>query len=83
MDYKYVIDSMDECENCIQVAKGSEAWDTIRLALRIAQAVSEEPSEGMIKASMTAWQSPRHPEENARMEFRAMIEQMMREIENE
>lgn len=64
-----------------------EHINTIRLALRIAQAVTDELSEGMIDAAnKSMYMMPVTGEaknETLKVGFRAMIEQMMREIGDE
>lgn len=52
-------------------------YDTIRLALRIADRIQEKPSFEMLMVA------DRHYTKSDSETFRAMIEQMMKEIEND
>lgn len=57
---------------------------TIRLALRIADKVMQEPSEGMVDVYVEeGYGCPTRCRERNAGTFRAMIEQMMKEVEND
>ena len=80
-------DTPQEWVSCAGVIGDRELDETIRFALRLAdKLLGQEPSEGMLDASFDAYwksRSSKEVNEQANMSFTAMIEQAVKEIEND
>lgn len=84
--FKDALDAFNRYQNKMSLVSVEEIQqepiaDTIRLALRIAQAVTEEPSSHMFEAAYKLRNEDNGHDPDYDRVFRAMIEQMMREVQ--
>lgn len=66
---------LERVESHAHIVKGSEVWETIIHALRIADKLMQEPSREMVQHTKTGWHHS--------TVFTVMRDQMLKEIDNE
>lgn len=85
-DFKFILDEILDCETHVHIVKNREAYETIIAALRIADKLMQEPSdeeiERFISIGLPYEESTDSTDayECIRQEFKAMRDQMLKEL---